>query len=153
LTDLRKLFSPDIAERMVGVTPIGEGGRYREILTYLRATGAVGRRFVVVDDDPQSFPRGAPLLLVDPATGFGADAAKRLLEMARRGWFGSLGRLSDDETEAKRVLTPTTSCDRGSRREILSQDRTRSRHFMGGKTHSRMSERLNADRWADRDTR
>ena len=82
LIDLRKLFSRDVAERMVGVTPIGEGGRYREILTYLRATGAEGRRFVVVDDDPKSFPSGVPLLLVDPATGFGADAAKRLLEMA-----------------------------------------------------------------------
>lgn len=82
LTDLRKLFSRDVAERMVGVTPIGEGGRYREILTYLRATGAEGRRFVVVDDDPQSFPRGVPLLLVDPAKGFGAEEAERLVEMA-----------------------------------------------------------------------
>jgi hypothetical protein len=82
LTDLRRLFSRDIAERMVGVTPIGEGGRYREILTYLRATGAEGRRFVVVDDDPQSFPRGVPLLLVDPAKGFGAEEAAKLVEMA-----------------------------------------------------------------------
>ena len=54
LTDLRKLFSRDVAERMVGVTPIGEGGRYQEVLTYLRATGAEGRRFVVVDDDPRA---------------------------------------------------------------------------------------------------
>jgi hypothetical protein len=82
LADLRKLFSRDVAERMVGVTPIGEGGRYREILTYLRATGAEGRRFVVVDDDPQSFPRGVPLLLVDPAKGFGAEEAEKLVEMA-----------------------------------------------------------------------
>jgi hypothetical protein len=82
LTDLRRLFSRDIAERMVGVTPIGEGGRYREILTYLRATGAEERRFVVVDDDPQSFPRGVPLLLVDPAKGFGAEEAAKLVEMA-----------------------------------------------------------------------
>jgi hypothetical protein len=82
LTDLRRLFSRDIAERMVGVTPIGEGGRYREILTYLRATGAEGRRFVVVDDDPQSFPRGVPLLHVDPAKGFGAEEAAKLVEMA-----------------------------------------------------------------------
>jgi hypothetical protein len=82
LTDLRRLFSRDIAERMVGVTPIGEGGRYREILTYLRATGAEGRRLVVVDDDPQSFPRGVPLLLVDPAKGFGAEEAAKLVEMA-----------------------------------------------------------------------
>ena len=81
LTDLRKLFSRDVAERMVGVTPIGEGGRYREILTYLRATGAEARRFVVVDDDPQSFPRGVPLLLVDPAKGFGAEEAEKLCGM------------------------------------------------------------------------
>jgi hypothetical protein len=82
LTELRRLFSRDVAERMVGVTPIGEGGRYREILTYLSSTGAEGRRYVVVDDDPQSFPRGAPLLLVDPAKGFGAAEATRLVEMA-----------------------------------------------------------------------
>jgi hypothetical protein len=82
LTDLRKLFSCDVAEQMVGVTPIGEGGRYSEILMYLRATGAEGRRFVVVDDDPQSFPPGVPLLLVDAAKGFGAEEAEKLVEMA-----------------------------------------------------------------------
>ncbi len=82
LTDLRKLFSRDVAERMVGVTPIGEGCRYVEILTYLRATGAEGSRFVVVDDDPHSFPRGVPLLLIDPVKGFGAEEAEKLVEMA-----------------------------------------------------------------------
>jgi hypothetical protein len=82
LIELRKLFAPDVAERMVGVTPIGEGGRYREILMYLRAAGAEGRRFVIVDDDPQSYPPGVPLLLVDAAKGFGAEEAARLVEMA-----------------------------------------------------------------------
>jgi hypothetical protein len=82
LTDLRKLFSRDIAERIVGVTPIAEGGRYSEILTYLRATGADGSRFVVVDDDPQSFPRGVPLLLIDPRRGFDTEEAEKLVEMA-----------------------------------------------------------------------
>lgn len=82
LSDLRKLFSRDVAERMVGVTPIGEGGRYGEILTYLRATGAEGSRFVVVDDDPQSFPRGVPLLLIDPLRGFDTEEAEKLVEMA-----------------------------------------------------------------------
>lgn len=82
LTDLRKLFSPDVAIQMVGVTPFVDGGRYREILAFLRATGAEGCRFVVVDDDPQSYPRGVPLLLVDSARGFGAEDAARLVAMA-----------------------------------------------------------------------
>jgi HAD domain in Swiss Army Knife RNA repair proteins len=82
LTGLRKLFSADVAERIVGVTPFAPGGRYREILAYLQQNEAGGRQWVVVDDDPVSYPRGGPIILVDPMRGFGASEAERLAEMA-----------------------------------------------------------------------
>lgn len=87
LTDLRKLFSRDVAERIVGVTPFAavrdDHYRYREILAYLKLAGAQGHRWVAVDDTPAHYPKGVPLLLVDPARGFGAEA-ERLVEMGGR---------------------------------------------------------------------
>jgi Swiss Army Knife RNA repair-like protein len=81
LADLRRLFSPDVAARIVGVTPFGDGGRYGEILAYLKQGGGGGRRWVVVDDDPYGYPRDTPLILVDPARGFGLEDTQRLVEM------------------------------------------------------------------------
>ena len=82
LEELRRLFSPDVGARIVGVTPLVEGGRYCEILAYLKENGAPGRRYVVVDDDPQCHPPDARLFLVDSSRGFGAEEAARLVEMA-----------------------------------------------------------------------
>jgi hypothetical protein len=84
LTAIRKLFSTDVAARIVGVTPFVPHGRYREILAYLKQNGAEDRRWVAVDDDPFSYPRGVPLVLVDPAKGFGTEEAQRLVEIAGR---------------------------------------------------------------------
>jgi hypothetical protein len=36
---------------------------------------------VVVDDDPYGYPRDTSLILVDPATGFSEDDARKLVEM------------------------------------------------------------------------
>jgi hypothetical protein len=79
---LRKLFSPDVAERIVGVTPILPGGRYREVQAYLEEHSAETIAWVGIDDDPVSYPRGAPVILVDPARGFGPEEGRRLEEMA-----------------------------------------------------------------------
>jgi HAD domain in Swiss Army Knife RNA repair proteins len=81
LARLRELFSPDVAARIVGAAPFGSAGRYGEILAYLAQNGAVGRRYIVVDDDPQCHPPDARLLLVDPAKGFSPEDAQRLVEM------------------------------------------------------------------------
>jgi len=85
LAKLRKLFSPDVAARIIGVTPPAgvAPDRYREILVYLRQVKAEGRRWVAVDDDPMSYPKGVPLILVDPERGFGLEEAEKLAEMAR----------------------------------------------------------------------
>ena len=82
LKELRRLFSPDVAQGIVGVTPFVPGGRYREILAYRSRAAAEGRPWVAVDDDPVSYPSGIPLILVDPATGFTEKDADRLVEMA-----------------------------------------------------------------------
>jgi hypothetical protein len=76
LAALRRLFSPDVAAKIVGVAPFGDHGRYGEILAYLKETGAAGVRWVVVDDDPYGYPRDTPLILVDPARGFGPEDAR-----------------------------------------------------------------------------
>lgn len=81
LAALRRLFSPDVAARIIGVTPFADHGRYREILAYLKQTGATGLRWVVIDDDPYSYPRNTPLILVDPARGFGPEDTQRLVEI------------------------------------------------------------------------
>jgi hypothetical protein len=81
LAALRTLFSRDVAARIVGVAPFGDHGRYGEILAYLKQTGAAGGRWVVVDDDPYGYPRDMPLILVDPARGFGPEDAEKLVEM------------------------------------------------------------------------
>jgi hypothetical protein len=84
LEDLRKLFSADVAERIVGMIPFGNQGRYGEILAYLKESGSAGLRWVVVDDDPYGYPRDTPLILVDPATGFSEDDARKLVEIGGR---------------------------------------------------------------------
>lgn len=81
LSDLRKLFPRDIAEKVVGMTPFVEGGRYREILAYVEKAGA-GGRWLAVDDDPYSYPTDAPLVLVDPLKGFGTEDAEKLVRLA-----------------------------------------------------------------------
>jgi hypothetical protein len=84
LPDLRRLFSSDVARRIVDVTPPAgvAPDRFQEILVYLRQSNSDGRQWVAVDDDPMSYPPGVPLILVDPARGFGAEEAKRLVKMA-----------------------------------------------------------------------
>lgn len=85
LAFLVQRFSPDIAVRIVGVTPIlvihdaGDvaGSRHREILAYLRGSGA---DWLALDDDASLFPPGcAELVLCDD--GF-REAEERALRVA-----------------------------------------------------------------------
>lgn len=82
---LARRFSPDIAARIVGATPIFEihdagdvaGSRHREILAYLDGSGA---DWLALDDDASLFPPGcAELVLSDD--GF-HDAEERALRAA-----------------------------------------------------------------------
>lgn len=85
LAHLAQQFSPNIAARIVGITPILEvrdagdvaGSRHREILAYLRGSNA---DWLALDDDASLFPSGcAELVLCDD--GF-RDAEERALRTA-----------------------------------------------------------------------
>jgi HAD domain in Swiss Army Knife RNA repair proteins len=81
---LRRLFSPELAARIEGVTPdlpeVDECVRHAEILEYLAHNERQGTPWVAVDDDAGEYRPGAPLLLVNPAVGFDAACAERLRE-------------------------------------------------------------------------
>jgi len=68
LDTLRSVFSPDIAARIVGVTPFlgqGRGMREKEILLYLEKTGQTGTPWVALDDMGELFSKGAVVLCDD----------------------------------------------------------------------------------------
>lgn len=82
LDSLRKMFSPDIARRIVGVTPEAPGlvqhYRLREVLGYLRRHGAVDAPWVIVDDNRAHYPEGVKVIPTEPQKGFDARAAAAL---------------------------------------------------------------------------
>jgi len=82
LAEMRRSFSPDIAARIVGVTPIAQNRdgcyRHREVLAYLKRNGMEGRPWVALDDDPEHYPAAAPLVLVDATRGLDEAAVARL---------------------------------------------------------------------------
>lgn len=85
LADLRRRFSPEIAARIVGITPqfldYEAHVRYREICAYLKHEGQ--DPWVAIDDDAEQYPPSAPMLLVDPDKGFDAECSLRLVEYLR----------------------------------------------------------------------
>lgn len=82
LSSLRSHFSSDIADRIVGVTPLSRDVqdfyRYREILAYLKHFHTLQTPWLAIDDDPEHFPPHAPVLIVDPAKGLDAETALTL---------------------------------------------------------------------------
>lgn len=85
LDAFKTLFAPDLASRVVGVTPVYQGERrehperYGEILRYLAETGNEATDWVALDDTPMLFPSNcAQLVLCSPLAGFNADAERRL---------------------------------------------------------------------------
>jgi len=87
LAEIREHFSPDVAERIVGTTPIAsvrEGhSRHREVLAYLKRRGLERETWVAIEDDPEHFPASAPVVLVDPDMGFDAGTAAATLRLLR----------------------------------------------------------------------
>jgi hypothetical protein len=63
LDEIRRRFSADIRERIVGGTPSSRSRdgfyRHREVLAYMKAK-AVGAWWVAVDDDREHYPVEAP---------------------------------------------------------------------------------------------
>ena len=85
LKELRSRFSPDVAARIVGVTPenfeeeVHE--RYAEIISFLTEKKLTVLPWVAIDDDPAHFPKGCNVLFTDPNKGFDAECASRLVKI------------------------------------------------------------------------
>jgi hypothetical protein len=85
LDKLCRLFSVEVSERVVGVTPetlaLTTHSRYHEVLSYLKTAQALEARWLAIDDDPAHYPANAPLLVTDPYRGFDQDCADRLRDI------------------------------------------------------------------------
>jgi uncharacterized protein len=83
LDELRGLFSPDIAARVVGATPsLPESSRHAEIMRYLEQHATHTTAWIAIDDAIFEFPRGCPYLVAcSGRTGLTPDVAQ---ELARR---------------------------------------------------------------------
>jgi hypothetical protein len=77
--ELRGYFSKDVADQIVGVTPVMTGEwRYDEVVRHVKETAYEGN-YVVVDDDQKEFPENwAPLLLCDPTRGLDKEKQDEL---------------------------------------------------------------------------
>jgi Swiss Army Knife RNA repair-like protein len=83
LAQLRRLFSSDIAARVVAVTPIledAEATRAEEIKAYLYEHPEV-ESFVVLDDDGCPWPRSWAVVAPDPAVGLTPADIERLRQL------------------------------------------------------------------------
>ncbi len=94
LQDLRALFSPDVAMRIVGVTPawrdldyiVYSYQRQAEIEEWLKINRSPWDKYVVLDDRPWLFsPFYAPLLVCDPTTGMNDQVERRLRDRLTAG--------------------------------------------------------------------
>jgi hypothetical protein len=82
LKELRSRFSPDIAARIVGVTPqIFEEETYErmaEIDAFLKEKNVTAVKWLAIDDNSDHFPAGSPVLITDPNKGFDEVSANQL---------------------------------------------------------------------------
>lgn len=82
LDEMKKLFSEDISRRIIGVTPISnyldDHHRYKEVLAYLKKIENGKQKWIAVEDDPDYYPPGCNVLLIDPNRGFDGQAARQL---------------------------------------------------------------------------
>ena len=91
LSELRALFSPDIASRVIGVTPAwrdiqdeasyGAYVRQAEIEAWLKSTGRIWEQWLAVDDQAHLFkPFCKNLFVTNAATGLTASDCEVLVQ-------------------------------------------------------------------------
>jgi hypothetical protein len=87
LKELRGQFSPDVAARIIGITPENFEDetyvRHAEIMKFLKEKKLTTLPWVGIDDDATNFPRNSPVIFTDPQKGFDAECATRLIQMLR----------------------------------------------------------------------
>lgn len=88
LDEIRGFFSKDIADRIVGVTPImfssGAHSREVEIRQYLQERREQSATWLALDDVPHLFGDHAHVALCAPELGLDEGAASRLREALER---------------------------------------------------------------------
>lgn len=82
LEELRRFFSPDIAQRIIGATPAigsgsGDGARQVEVEAWLEQRGLAGQRWIGIDDYATLYSPGA--VVVQCNDQFGEREAGMLL--------------------------------------------------------------------------
>lgn len=87
---IKRLFSKDIAARVIGMTSSLENSplkylRYHEVLDYLRRNHSEAGPWVAIDDTAEHFPPVAPVIVTDPYLGFDERAANQLDTFLRSG--------------------------------------------------------------------
>jgi hypothetical protein len=83
---IRPLFSPDIANQVVGFTPFLDCKiihqhqylRHQEVLEYLRQNKASDAPWVAIDDIAEHYPPDVRIVVTDAYRGFDTDAALAL---------------------------------------------------------------------------
>jgi hypothetical protein len=83
---VRPLFSPKIAEQVVGFTPFLDPSiihqfqylRYQEVLEFLRQNNALADFWVAIDDIREHYPPDTNVVVTDAYTGFDPSAALAL---------------------------------------------------------------------------
>lgn len=86
LNEIRQLFSPDVAARIVGATPAvgrgnGPGARQVEVEAWLEAQGRQNDPWIGIDDYPELYNAGAAVVACHD--GFRQRETDLLLEAAR----------------------------------------------------------------------
>lgn len=89
LSGLLNLFSADLRERILGVTPVIDEGstlfpyrRYQEVLLYLRNKGLKWMPWIAIEDDRGCYPLGlSNILWCDPDYGLTEKSVITLQEM------------------------------------------------------------------------
>jgi hypothetical protein len=80
---VRSLFSPNIAERVIGFTPFLDPKlihqfqylRHQEVLEFLRQNNALDDFWVAIDDIAEHYPPNARVVVTDPYSGFDSSSA------------------------------------------------------------------------------
>lgn len=82
LAEFKEFFSPDIAARIIGVTPMShyleDHNRYKEVLSYLKEIKNGSQKWIALEGDPDHYPSLSNVLLVDPDQGFDQVTAQDL---------------------------------------------------------------------------
>ncbi|NEQ41878.1 MAG: hypothetical protein F6K40_39145 [Okeania sp. SIO3I5] len=105
LQKISSLFSGDIAMHVVGVTPClhptviekNKHIRHQAILEYFRQNNEKNPQWVAIDDIPEFYEPGSPVIVTDPYYGFNRNSAEILDR-----YLASLSeKITDDNTKRR----------------------------------------------------